>query len=130
MIDKRFRGRIQVAANLYAYADSSKFPALPSQCVQKLGASLSKHRSDRSGVGGKLQFAAPCIDNANAWRKRSRQLAANDDRQRMLAAAPRFPFGEGRVGAEDLLERLHRDQRQQRAAGTRAGANEGNRGAN
>ena len=111
MIDKRFRWRILLAANLYPYADSSKFPPLPSQCVEKLGASLPKHRSDRAGVGGKLQFACSCVDNANARRKSSRQLAANDDRQRMLAAAARFPFGQGCVGTEDLLERLHRDSR-------------------
>jgi hypothetical protein len=110
MIDKRFAGGSRSPRTVYAHAYSSKFPAFAAQRVQKLAAALSEDRGDRAGVGGKLQFAAPCIDNANRWRKRSRQLAANDDRQRLLAAAPRFPFGERASAATIAFERLHRDR--------------------
>jgi hypothetical protein len=76
---------------------------LPSQRGEKIGASLAEHRGNRPGVGGKLQLAAARIDDLNPRGEGSRQMAANDDRQRMLAAAPRFPFGKGRVSGEDLL---------------------------
>jgi hypothetical protein len=81
---------------------------LASQRGEKIGASLAEHRGNRPGVGGKLQLAAARIDDVNPRSKGSRQVPANDARQRMLAAASRFPFGEGRVSGEDLLERHHR----------------------
>jgi len=93
---------------LYAHAYSSKFPPLTSQRSEKIRASLPEYCGNRTGVGGQFQFAAACIDDVNPWGKGSRQVPANDDRQRVLAAAPRLPFGKGRIRSEDLLERLHR----------------------
>jgi hypothetical protein len=78
---------------LYAHAYSSKFPPLTSQRSEKIDASLPQHRGNRTGVGGEHQLSAACIDDVNPWREGSRQVPANDDRQRMLAAPPRLPFG-------------------------------------
>jgi len=114
---------------LYAHAYSSKFPPLTSQRSEKIGASLPEHRSNRTGIGGKLELAAACIDDVNPRGESARQVPANHDRQSMLAAPPRFPFGKGHIGGEDLPERRHCHRRGEAAAGFGAGANGGGPGA-
>ena len=114
---------------MYAHAYSSKFPPLTSQRREKIGASLPEHRSYRAGIGGKLQLAAAGIDDVNPRGEGARQVSANHDRQRMLDAPPRFPFGKGRIGGKHLLERRHCHRRGEVAAGLSAGANGGRPGA-
>jgi len=79
-----------------------------SQGAEEIGATLPEDPGNRARVGGELQFAVACVGNVNPHRKGSWQVPANDDRQRLFTAAPRLPFGKGRVGGEDVLERRHR----------------------
>ncbi len=81
-------------------------PCLP-QRAQEIAAALSQDRGNRAGVGGKLQFAAARIGNVNPRRKGSWQVPANENRQRLFAAAPRFPFGKRRVSGNDAFEGCH-----------------------
>jgi len=108
LIYRRLCRETRVGANLYAHPYSSKFPPLTSQLGEKVGASLPEHRGNSAGIGGKLQFGAPRIDDVNPRGKGARQLPPNEDRQGVLAPASRLPFGEGRIGGEDLLEWHHR----------------------
>jgi hypothetical protein len=107
---------------LHPYSYSSKFPPLTPQRAEELGAPLPEDCGNRTGVGGKFQFAAPCIGYVNPHRKGSWQVPANDYRQRLFTAAPRFPFGKGRIGGQDVLERSHDDGGGETAAGRKAGA--------
>lgn len=93
---------------MYPHSYSSKFPPLTPQRGEKIGASLAKHRGNGAGIGGKLELAAPRVDDVNSRGKGARQVPANDDRQRMFAAAPRVPLAKDGIGGEDLLERRHR----------------------
>ena len=75
---------------------------------EKIGASLSKHRSDGAGIGGKFELAASHVYDVNSRGEGAWQVPPNEDRQRVFAAAPRVPLGKDGIGGEDLLERRHR----------------------
>ena len=107
---------------MHPHSYSSKFPPLTLQGAEKFGAPLPEDPGDRAGVGGKFQFAAPRIGNVNPHRKRPWQMPANDYRQRLFTAAPRFPFRKGRVGGENVLERRHHDSDGEAAVGFLTGA--------
>ena len=107
LIYRNFRQRNRLVANVYLHAYAAKFPPLGSEHAQQIAASLSQDGSDCAGVGGKLQLAAPGIGNVNPRRKSPRQVPPYQDRQCLLAAATRFPFGEHRVGSNDAVEGFH-----------------------
>jgi len=103
LIYRKFRRRLSAVAEVYPNSYAGKFPPLGSERAQQIAASLSQDRSDRAGVGGEFQLAAPGIGNVNPRRKGPRQVPPNEGRQCLLAAAPRFPFGEHRVGSNDVV---------------------------
>lgn len=109
---------------MHAHPYSSKLPPLTLQCAKKIRASLPENPSDCTRVSGELQLVASRIGYVNSHRKGSRQVPANDDRQCLFATASRFPFGKGRVGDEDVLERRHHDRGVGAAAGLEGRCNE------
>jgi len=90
-----------------ADANAGEFPAFRAKCTKEIAASLSQDRSHRACVGSKLELAAPGIGDMDPRRKGARQASPNDERQCLLAAAPRFPFAESCVCSDDSFERLH-----------------------
>ncbi len=94
---------------MHPHSYSSKFPPLTPQGAEEFGAPLPENSGNRAGVGGKFQFAVSCIGNVNPHCEGSWQVPANDNRQRLFTAAPRFPFRKARVGGEDVFERRHHD---------------------
>jgi hypothetical protein len=105
-IRKDFPARNRVDANLHAHPYSSKFPSLTLQGGQQVGASLPHDGSNGAGVGSKLQLSVSFLCNANSQGERTRQMPANDPRQRFLAVAACRPTGQCRIGVQDALKRL------------------------
>ena len=91
---------------MHPHPDSSKFPPFTPQCGQQVGASLSHDRGNGASVRGEFQLPVRFARNAYAKGEGSRQMPANDSRQRLLAIAARRPSGERRIGAEDELQQL------------------------
>lgn len=89
---------------MHPHPDSSKFPPLTLQGVEKLRAALSNDRGNGTGVGCKFQMPVTGVGDVNSNCEGPRQQPAHDARQRFFAAASGFPRGQGGVGAEYQFE--------------------------
>ena len=78
------------------------------QLCEKVGGALSGNGGDRTGIGNQIQLGPALFRDTNAFRERTRQMAANDGRQHGFTAPPRVPSGEDLVGGKNVLQGLRR----------------------
>jgi hypothetical protein len=94
--------------NLHADPYSSKLPTIALQGGDEVRRTLADDGGDGPRFDRKLQLVAFGVGDAHAVSQRSRDMAADDARDRLFPAAAGIPGGDHRVGVKNSAEQLRR----------------------